>query len=224
MAGTSFRLVGFKETTDEVINKGTKQLYRDFVEKERTIEVLEQRKQRLIRTGLDAKEKGNIALFRKTTNELNTVETQLRHIQGRCLAVQKQIDVLDHSKERLADVKMAKTITSVNARVISEFGGIEGMSDLARRLETSTIEVDEGVGSMADDLFSGAELLEDLEENELSAKEMSDVWSKYEMEFTDSPVSPIDDVEQLEMRLRLMGSVPLPSSSTAAAKHSTMSV
>lgn len=216
---SSFRFFGYRKSVDTVTRDGLNSAYADLAETERMIGVMEQRKRTLFQQGVEAKKRNNTLAFNKVMANMGMVNAKIRTLQGRTLAMQKQIDSLDQTKDRLNNVKMAKTIVGVNKRVVSEFGGMDAMSHLSQELETTSLEMEEGVGSMADDLFSGEEMLEEMESGEMSSKEASAIWDQYTKEFGEETGAGVDE---LELRLMLMGSpTQVSSSSTPGVSNST---
>lgn len=199
-SSTSFSLFRFRKSTNEVINEGRNKIYDEILDVDRKLEGLFVLRQRLIKEGLKEKQKGKQSYrFITITNDLKKIEHDEKTYQTRKTILQRKLVPLEDAKKRLNDVATAKTIVSTNRRIISEMGGLEGVLDLQRSMEKTSMEMEDGVGSVIDELFEPEEGLSD-EDNIMTKDELDKFWD--EQAKSDNVG---DSIDTLELRLSLLG-------------------
>lgn len=174
MTATSFRLFGLQEKTETVVQRARNDVYDQMLRVDRDVERLNIRKATLIKDGKAARAKGQKSKFLSISRELKEVETELSGKSRRQMMLKKQVQPLERAGDRLSDVRTAKAIVSANRRVLKDYGTVGDALSLARDMQQTNLEMEEGVPSILDELFepdegdfSAEEILDDEELEEL---------------------------------------------------------
>lgn len=204
-AKPSFTFFQFRKSTTEVVNASRNRIYDDLIESQRKREIIDAREQQLIKAGMEAKKKGQKAKFMEITRQIKVLQTERKGLSTRKATLERQLKPLEASKQRLDDIQTAKTITTANRRIMSEMGGMEGMLDLQQAMEQTTMEMEDGVGSVVDSLFEPEDGVSD-EEVSLDDGEIDAIWADHIDDPTDGGGQvPVDE---LELRFNLLPRIP----------------
>lgn len=180
-SSSSFALFKFRQSTGTVVNEGRNLIYDNILECDRKLLCLDTKESKLRKEGLEAKKKRQNTKFLEITRQLKALQVERKGYVTRKATLQRQLTPLENSKRRLDDIKTAKAITTANRRIMGEIGGIPGMIDLQRSMEQTTMEMEDGVGEIIDNMFEPEDGLSD-EEDVLDNDEIEKIWDDYQEE------------------------------------------